>query len=40
MIVEVIAIFEVILYEDEKGKNPVLEFLTELANTIDIPTNS
>ncbi len=33
MIVEVIAIFEVILYEDEKGKNPVLEFLTELANT-------
>ena len=33
MIVEVIAIFEVILYEDEKGKNPVLEFLTELATT-------
>ena len=28
-----ITIFEVILYEDEKGNNPVLEFLTELANT-------
>ena len=28
-----ITIFEVILYEDEKGHNPVLEFLTELANT-------
>ena len=33
MIIEVITIFEVILYEDEKGNNPVLEFLTELANT-------
>ena len=32
MIIEVITIFEVILYEDEKGNNPVLEFLTELAN--------
>ena len=30
---EVIVIFEIILYEDEKGNNPVLEFLTELANT-------
>ena len=28
-----IVIFEIILYEDEKGNNPVLEFLTELANT-------
>lgn len=33
MIIEVITIFKVILYEDEKGNNPVLEFLTELANT-------
>ena len=33
MFIEVITIFEVILYEDEKGNNPVLEFLTELANT-------
>lgn len=26
-------IFEIIFYEDEKGHNPILEFLTELANT-------